>query len=105
MESSTWPLNSHNCSENYTKTKQKRKQTPTPYKIKANNCKLIDFSDKNRANSSNFNSTILKFSEKFGHPFLYVFIFGNLFPESHGFTAMPVTSCIKNICFNLSLSN
>ena len=25
MESSTWPLNSHNCSENYTKTKTKKK--------------------------------------------------------------------------------
>ena len=24
VESSTWPLNSHNCSENYTKTKQKQ---------------------------------------------------------------------------------
>ena len=41
-------------------------------------------------NSSNFNSMILKFSEKFDHPFLHVFIFGNMLPESHSFVAMPV---------------
>ena len=42
-------------------------------------------------NSSNFNATILKFPEKFEHPFLHVFIFGNMFRESHGFVAVPVT--------------
>ena len=30
--------------------------------------------------------------EKFDHPFSHVFIFGNVFPESHGFVAMPVTT-------------
>ena len=39
----------------------------------------------------------LKFSEKLPSIF-YVFIFGNMFPESHGFVAMPGTSCIKDIC-------
>ena len=48
--------------------------------------------------SRNFNTTILKFSEIFDHPFLHSFIFGNMFPESHGFVAMPVTSCINDIC-------
>ena len=46
------------------------------------------FGDKNRVNSSNFNATIFKFSDKFDHSFLHVFTFGNMFPESHGFVAM-----------------
>ena len=40
----------------------------------------------------------LKFSEKFEYQFSHVFIFGYMFPESHGFVAMPVTSCIKDTC-------
>ena len=59
----------------------------------------------NQVNSINFNATILKFSEKFDHLYLQVFIFGNMFPESHGFVTMPVTSCIKDTCSNLSLSD
>ena len=47
----------------------------------------------------------LKFSEKFDHQFSNVFIFDNMFPESHGFVALPVTSCIKDTCSKLSLSN
>ena len=43
---------------------------------------LIDeFGDKNRVNSSNFNATILKFSEKFDHPFSHVLISGNIFSK------------------------
>ena len=37
------------------------------------------------------------------HPFSHVFIFGNMFPESRGFVAMPVTNCIKETFSNLSL--
>ena len=37
-----------------------------------------------------FNATILKFSEKFDHQFLHVFIFGNMFPVSDGFVAVKV---------------
>ena len=59
----------------------------------------------NRVSLRNFNVTIFKFSEKFYHPFVQVFIFDNMYIESHGFVAMPVTSCIKDTCFNLSLSN
>ena len=77
---------------------------PTPYKIKVKNCKLMDLVIKIEY-SSNFNATILEFSENFDHPFSHVFIFGNLFPESHGFVAMPVTGCIKDTCSNLSLCN
>ena len=58
----------------------------------------------NRVNSSNLNATILKFSEKFEHPFSHVFIFGNKFSGSRGFVAMPVTSCVKDTYSNLSLS-
>ena len=47
--------------------------------------------------------TILQFSEKLDDPFSHVFIFGNMFPESCGFVAMPVTSCIKDSSSNLSL--
>ena len=54
------------------------------------------FDDENRVNWSNFDVTILKFFEKFDHPFLHVFIWYTMFPESHGFVAMPVTSCIKD---------
>ena len=66
-------------------------RTSTPYKMKVNDCKLIDFGDKNRVNSSNFNVSIFKFSEKFEDPFSHVVIFRNKFPESHGFVAVPVT--------------
>ena len=59
----------------------------------------------NPVNSSNFNATILKFSEKFDHTFSYVCMFGNIFPESHGFVAMPVTSRIIYKYSNLSRSN
>ena len=46
----------------------------------------------------------IRFSEKFDHLFSHVFIFGNMFPESYGFVAMPVTSGIKDTCSILSLS-
>ena len=59
----------------------------------------------NRVNSSNFNATILKYSEKFHYPFLHGFIFGNLFPESDRFVTTPVTSCNKYTVSNLFLSN
>ena len=52
---------------------------------------MINGGNKNRVISTNFNSTILKFSEKFEHLFSYVFIFGNMLPKSHGFDAVPVT--------------
>ena len=45
------------------------------------------------------------FSEKLDHNFSQVFIFVNMFPETHGFVAMPVASCFIDTCFNLSLSN
>ena len=63
------------------------------------------FFDKNWVNSTNFNATIFKLTEKFDHQFSHVFIFGNMFPESHCFFAIPVTSCIKDSCSNLSPSN
>ena len=66
---------------------------PRPYKIKVNS----KIGDKNRVNTSNFKAKIIKLSEKLNHPFKRVFIFGNTFPESHGFVAMPVSSCIKGI--------
>ena len=49
--------------------------------------------------------TVLNFFEKFDHPFSHVFMFRNIFPESHGFVAMSVTSRIIDTCANLSLSN
>ena len=82
-----------------TENRLRSQRNPTSYKIKVNKCKLIDLIT--RINSNNFSATILKFSEKFDPPFSHVFIFGNVFPESHGFAAMPVTSCIKDTCSNL----
>ena len=80
------------------------KRTLTPHKIKVNKCKLIDLVIRIELTLSNFNAKIIKFSEKFHNPFLYFFIFGNMFFESHGFIVMPVTR-IKNTCYNLFLSN
>ena len=60
----------------------------------------MDFFYKNRVNSSKFNATILKFTETFDHPFLHVFIFGNMFPESHGFVAVPVTRSNNFVSLN-----
>ena len=37
-------------------------------------------------------------TEKFDHPISYALIFENVFLESHGLAAMPVTSCIKDTC-------
>ena len=48
---------------------------------------------------------IYQVSEKFGYPFSHYFIFGSMIPESRGFVAMSVTSCITDTCSNLSLSN
>ena len=57
-----------------------------------NSCKLIDLEMRiELINRDQFNATILKFFEKFYHQFLHVYIFGNMFPESHGFIAVPVT--------------
>ena len=41
--------------------------------------------------TSIFIATIVNFSEKSDHPILHVFIFGDMFPEGHGFVAVPVT--------------
>ena len=55
------------------------------------NTEIDRFGDTNLVNSSNFNAMVLKFSEEFDHPFSHIFIFGNTFPESHGFVALSVT--------------
>ena len=70
-------------------------RTPTPYKIKANDCKLVDLViriELIRAILMQRFSNFLRKSIKYDHPFLHVFIFGNMFPVSHGFVAMPVTN-------------
>ena len=64
-------------------------RTPTPLRKSS---KFDRFGDANSVNSSNFNATTLRFAEKFEHPFSQVFLFGNMFHESHGFVAVPVTS-------------
>ena len=66
---------------------------------------ICRFRDANPVNSSNCNAITLEFSEKFDNLFSHVFIFGNIFPARHAFVAMPVTSCIKDTCSKLSLSN
>ena len=89
-----------------TENRLRSQRTKTPYEIKVNNCYLINLMIRIKlTSSSNLNDMILKFSYKFDHLFSHVFIFGNMFPESHGFLPMPVTSCIKDIYPNLSLSN
>ena len=63
-----------------------------------NKLKLIDrFGYANWVNSSNFNDTTLRFAEKFDNPFSQVFIFGNMFRESHGFISVPVTSYLLTL--------
>ena len=61
--------------------------TSTPYKFKGN--WWIRWA--NWVNSSNFNVKAFRFSGKLDHPFSHSFKFGNMFPESYGFVAMPVT--------------
>ena len=78
------------CIENHPLSQQ----IPTLYKIKVNDI----FGNKNQVNLRNFNAMILNLFLKFNHPFSHVFIFGNMFPESYSFIAMPVTSCIKDTC-------
>ena len=63
------------------------------------------FRDKNEVKSSDFNAAILTFSGKHYHQFSNVWMFGDMFPQSHCFATMPVTSRIKDTCSNLSLSN
>ena len=66
-----------------------------------NYCELIDLV-KQMEWSRAILTPWLVFSDKFNHQFSHAFIIGNMFPESHGFVAMPVTSCIKDTCSNLS---
>ena len=61
--------------------------------------KSIDrFGNKNRLTRAILIAMTLKFAEKFHHPFLHVFLFGNMFHESDSFVAMPVASCTKDTC-------
>ena len=55
-----------------------------------NYSKLIDLVMQIELTLSNFNATILKFSEKYQHTFSHVFIFGSMFPDSRGFGAVPI---------------
>ena len=48
-----------------------------------------------------FNDTTLKFTEQYDHPFSHVFIFGNMFRESHGFISVPVTSSNNYVSFTI----
>ena len=66
---------------------------------------VIKFGDKNQVKSSDFNAMIPTFSGKHYHQFLNVLMFGDMFPQSHCFVTMPVTSRIKDTCSNLSMSN
>ena len=84
-----------------TENRLRSQRTPTPYKIRVNSCKLIDLVIIELTN--NFSASILKFPEKFDHPFSHICIFENIFSESHGFITMAVASCIKETRFNLSL--
>ena len=87
-----------------TETSLRSQRTPKPYKIKLNTCKLISLVIRIEL-MSNLNAMIPKFSEKFDHPFSHVCIFENIFPEGHGFGALPVTSRFIVTYSNLSLSN
>ena len=43
VESSTWPLNSHNCSENYTKTKTNKNRTSNTHRAELiENAQMVD---------------------------------------------------------------
>ena len=66
--------------------------------------KIERFGDANRVKTSHFYTITLKFSAQLDHTFSHVFLFGNMFPDCHGFVAMPVTSCIKDTCSNSSIS-
>ena len=63
------------------------------------------FGAKNQIKSSDFNGRILTFSRKYKNKFSLVWMFGDMFPQSHRFVTMPVTIHIKYTCSNLSPSN
>ena len=44
-------------------------------------------------------TTTMRYAEKFDHPFSHVFIFSNMFPESHGFVSVPVKSSNNFVSF------
>ena len=50
--------------------------------------KIDRFGAVNWVNSCNFIAVSRRYSEKFDHTFRKFFIFGNMFPESHGFVAV-----------------
>ena len=62
------------------------------HKTVQNLSQLIDLVMRIEFNSNNFIPTIFRFSGKFDRLFSLVFIFENVFPESHGFVAVPITS-------------
>ena len=88
-----------------TENRIRSQRTSTPYKIKVNNCKLIDLVIRIELTRAILMPRVSNFLKSLIISFSNVFIFGNMFPESHGFVTMPVTSCIKDTCSKLSQSN
>ena len=76
-------------------------RTPTPYKIKVN---WLIWGCESSSLGQFYSHDSKIFWQILRSMFAYVFIFGNMFPERHGFVAMHVTSCIKGTCSNLSHS-
>ena len=78
---------------------RKSLSTTTVPKTVQNESKLIEL-----VKGIKLTRAILKFYEKFIHPFSYLFIFSNMFPESHGFVFMPVTSSSNGPIFHYIVS-
>ena len=88
-----------------TENRLRSQRTPKPYKNKLNNCKLIDLVIRIELTRAILVLRFLNFMKNSIVHFRMFFIFGNIFSESHGFVAMPVTSRIIETCSNLSLSD
>ena len=59
--------------------------------------KICVFYNANWINSANFNDTILQPAEKFGHTFLHLFIFRNIFAQGQNFDSATVTRSLNII--------
>ena len=74
-----------------TENRLRSQWTSTPYKIKVNNDKLINLVIRIQLTLVILMPRFSNFLEKSDHQFSHVFIFINMFPETHGFVAMLVT--------------
>ena len=86
-----------------TENRLRPQRTPIPYKIKVNNCKLIDLVIRIEITREILMPRFSNFLRRSIIHFRMFLYLESL--QSLGFVDMPVKSCMKDAFFNLSLSN